>query len=214
MTVNKLITPKDVKPGMTIFIPNMRGIIADLSKIDEIAENLKKNKIKPEYIFKTNKISSLAEADKQFIFVPCGKITELERSLFLGTGFLFPLEEGYSTSGFGTRRNPLNRSSFEFHSGVDIACPVKSKVYAARDGEVVYSGFQGGYGYLVVVQHEYGYQSFYGHLSRTTSVPGDKVKAGDIIAYSGNTGRTTGPHLHFEVRKGFRAVNPGILIHR
>jgi murein DD-endopeptidase MepM/ murein hydrolase activator NlpD len=76
----------------------------------------------------------------------------------------------------------------------------------------VFSGIEGGYGKLVVIEHEYGYRSFYGHLSRPLVKPGDAVKRGAVIALSGNTGRTTGPHLHFEVRRGGTAVHPGVLI--
>ena len=83
---------------------------------------------------------------------------------------------------------------------------------AARDGRVIFTGFQGGYGNLVVIQHEHGYRSYYGHLSRPLVKVGDRVKHGAVIARSGNTGRTTGPHLHFEVRRGRMAVNPGILL--
>lgn len=212
LTVNGFSTPKDIVPGRKIYIPNMRGVIITGGDDTRIARMLRENQIRPEYVYRANRCSGFG---KKYIFVPCGKISNLERSLFLGTGFMYPLppkRTPHLTSRFGKRRNPFNYRDIEFHSGVDVSCPRGSEVMAARDGKVVLTGFDGGYGNLVVVQHEYGYRSYYGHLSRPLVKPGDTVKRGSVIALSGNTGRTTGPHLHFEVRRGQLAVNPGILL--
>jgi murein DD-endopeptidase MepM/ murein hydrolase activator NlpD len=81
-------------------------------------------------------------------------------------------------------------------------------VRAARDGQVMYAGYLGSYGMAVMIRHEGGYKTLYAHLSRTHVKPGQFVKAGARIATSGNTGRSTGAHLHFEVLKHNRAVNP------
>ena len=135
----------------------------------------------------------------------------MERSLFLGTGFGNPLKGGKKTSGFGTRRDPFS-NRMEFHRGIDIACEPGTPIHAARKGTVVSCGYEGGYGLLVVIRHSHDYYSYYGHLSRIRVKQGDQVNAGDLIALSGNTGRSTGPHLHFEVRKGEKAINPGILL--
>jgi murein DD-endopeptidase MepM/ murein hydrolase activator NlpD len=209
MSVNGLGTPKDVVPGRTIYIPNMRGVIIKGSRKNMIMAILKVNRIAPEYVFKTNRCEDLT---KNYLFIPCGRLSNLERSLFLGTGFMHPLMHGRRTSGFGKRRNPFNSRHHEFHTGIDIACRYQSKVMAARDGKVVFTGYQGGYGKLVILKHEHGYFTYYGHLSHFIVKPGQSVKRGTVIALSGNTGRTTGPHLHFEVRKGKRPVNPGILL--
>ncbi len=212
LSVNGFSTPRDIVPGRKIYIPNMRGIVVRGSDEKKIARMLRESQIRPEYVYRINKCSSF---NKKYIFIPCGKISNLERSLFLGTGFMYPLppKRGpHLTSRFGKRRNPFNYRDIEFHAGVDVSCPRGSEVLAARDGKVVFTGFEGGYGKLVVVQHEHGYRSYYGHLSRPLVKPGDMVKRGSVIARSGNTGRTTGPHLHFEVRRGDVAVNPGILL--
>ncbi len=212
LSVNGFSTPKDITPGRKIYIPNMRGVIARGDDAKGIAKMLRENQIRPEYVYRANRCR---DYNKKFIFIPCGKISNLEKSLFLGTGFMYPLPSKGGprlTSRFGKRRNPFNYRDVEFHSGVDVSCPRGSEVMAARDGKVIFTGFEGGYGKLVVVQHEHGYRSYYGHLSRPLVKPGDTVKRGAVIAYSGNTGRTTGPHLHFEVRRGDMAVNPGILL--
>jgi len=209
MSINNLTHPGAVRKGRIIFIPNMRGIIVKGRQINEIKRQIKLNNIHPAYILKVNRSKNL---NKKFIFIPCGKVSSIERSLFMGTGFLFPLVKGIKTSGFGSRRNPFNGKSYEFHKGIDLACSVGSKVFAARKGTVIFKGYKGGYGKLIIIEHEYGYRTYYGHLSQYKVKIGQVIKAGVTIALSGNTGRTTGPHLHFEVRKRNRSVNPGRLI--
>lgn len=213
LSVNGFSTPKDIAPGKNIYIPNMRGIIISGDDIKAIQKILRENMINPEYVYRINRCDSF---NKKYMFIPCGKLSNLERSLFLGTGFMYPLPSSRITkraSGFGMRRNPFDPRHVEFHAGVDVACPAGSQVLAARDGKIVYTGFMEGYGTLVVAEHECGYRSFYGHLSKPLVKQGDEVKRGAVIALSGNTGRTTGPHLHFEVRRGKTAVNPGVLLH-
>jgi murein DD-endopeptidase MepM/ murein hydrolase activator NlpD len=209
ISVNTLSTPGDIRPGKIIFIPNMRGIVTAPNDAGKINKIIKRSRITREYITRVNKSEDL---NKKFLFIPCGKLTNLQRSLFLGTGFMYPLRGGRRTSGFGMRRNPFNRQKFQFHTGVDLACRINTRVYAARSGKVIFSGFKGGYGKLVILAHEHGYRSYYGHLNRAKVKTGSHVKRGEVIALSGNTGRTTGPHLHFEIRKSGRPINPGVLV--
>lgn len=212
VSVNGFSTPCDISPGKKIFIPNMRGVILRGASRSAVEAKLKEEMILPEYVDRANRTRDL---DKDHLFIPCGSVTRVERSLFLGSGFMHPLSPPRGvrvSSGFGTRRNPFNWRTTEFHAGIDIACPHGSEVLAARDGKVVFAGYEGGYGRLVVVEHEHGYRSYYGHLNRALVKPGARVKRGDVIARSGNTGRTTGPHLHFEVRRGGTPVHPGVLV--
>jgi murein DD-endopeptidase MepM/ murein hydrolase activator NlpD len=212
LSVNGFSTPRDIAPGKKIYIPNMRGVIMKGDSPAEIKKMLREHQVRPEYVFRINRCRDFG---KKYLFIPGGKISNLERSLFLGTGFFYPLPPKRGprlTSSFGMRRSPFNHRYVEFHSGVDVSCPRGSEVLAARDGRVVFTGYEGGYGNLVVLEHECGYRSYYGHLSRPLVKPGETVKRGAAIALSGNTGRTTGPHLHFEVRRGKTAVPPGILL--
>ena len=209
ISVNRLSSPKDIRPGKLLFLPNMRGVVIRGGDGDTIHKLLKKFKVHPRFVYAVNKTKNLR---KKYLFIPCGKLSNLQRSLFLGTAFLYPLKYAKKTSGFGSRRNPFNNKRYEFHSGVDLACRIGTKVFAARAGKVVFTGYKGGYGKLVMVKHEYGYYSLYGHLKHWRVKPGQLVRAGQHIAWSGNTGRTTGPHLHFEIRKGNRAINPGLLL--
>ncbi len=211
MSVNNLTSPFQVVPGTTLFIPNMRGIIVPGTNLKSIYTALAADKIDIRYVKAINKSDTL---DKKFIFIPCGKISTIEKSLFLGTAFFSPIQYGRKTSGFGTRKNPFNGRRTEFHKGIDLGCPSGTKVHASRRGEVVFSGYEEGYGNLVIVEHEFGYRSYYGHLSRRLVKVGQSVKPGQILAMSGNTGRSTGPHLHFEIRKNGRALNPMTFLKR
>jgi len=111
------------------------------------------------------------------------------------------------TSGFGVRSDPFQGRA-AMHAGVDLAGPVGTKIFATADGVVGRSQWVNGYGNLVEIDHGQGIQTRYGHLSRSLVSPGQKVKRGDLIALMGSTGRSTGSHLHYEVRIDGRPVNP------
>ncbi|RZJ00231.1 MAG: M23 family metallopeptidase [Brevundimonas sp.] len=116
--------------------------------------------------------------------------------------------KGYAiNSPFGLRRMPGQRA--RVHEGVDIAAPQGTGVFVAAEGSVLRTGFDaGGYGRFVEIRHPNGMSTLYGHLSRLDVATGDHVDGGQRIGLVGSTGRSTGPHLHFEVRRGDRQVNP------
>ena len=115
---------------------------------------------------------------------------------------------GWVTSPFGYRKNPFSGLR-EFHEGVDIAAAVGTPVRSPADGVVIFAGKSEGYGNLLIVDHGYGYSTAYGHCSKLLVKNGDRVVRGQIVALVGNTGRSTAPHLHYEVRVGGVPVNPG-----
>lgn len=115
---------------------------------------------------------------------------------------------GEVTDTFGGRRNPFGGGS-EFHSGQDIRAPRGTPVYAAANGVVTLAGTQNGYGNIVVIDHGNGLMTRYGHLSKIEATLGQEVKRGELVGEVGSTGRSTGPHLHYEVRINDTAVNPG-----
>ncbi|MCL1833140.1 MAG: LysM peptidoglycan-binding domain-containing M23 family metallopeptidase [Leptospirales bacterium] len=211
MSVNNLTSPYQVVPGTVLYIPNMIGIVVSGDNLKDVYTAAAAEKINIKYVKTVNKSESL---QKKFLFIPCGKISSLERSLFFGNAFISPIQYGKTTSSFGSRKDPFNSRRMEFHKGIDIGCRIGTKVHSARSGEVVFTGYEEGYGNLVIVEHEFGYRSYYGHLSKILVKRGDSVKAGSLIALSGNTGRTTGPHLHFEIRKNGKALNPMTFLSR
>jgi murein DD-endopeptidase MepM/ murein hydrolase activator NlpD len=115
---------------------------------------------------------------------------------------------GYISDGFGGRSNPFGGGGFENHPGLDIATTFGTAVEATADGIVIFAGVNGGYGNVVVVDHGYGITTRYGHLSRIDAQVGDRVHRGKQVGAVGSTGRSTGPHLHYEVRLQDRPVNP------
>jgi murein DD-endopeptidase MepM/ murein hydrolase activator NlpD len=129
-----------------------------------------------------------------------------QRSLLASTPSLWPTR-GWVTSDFGSRIDPYTAER-KMHQGMDIATPHGQPVYTPSDGTVVFIGTEGGYGKVLVVDHGYGVKTRYGHLSEVSVRLGDRVKRGDRVALVGNTGRSTGPHLHYEVRVNGIPENP------
>lgn len=115
------------------------------------------------------------------------------------------------TSGFGERRDPFT-GGVRTHDGVDLAAPTGTPIAAPVDGVVRFAGARGGYGNVVILDHGDGTESRYAHCDRLDVRAGDVVRAGDTIGTVGSTGRSTGPHLHVELRDSGRAVDPGTLV--
>jgi murein DD-endopeptidase MepM/ murein hydrolase activator NlpD len=122
------------------------------------------------------------------------------------------LPEGQVSSGFGWRRDPFNGHP-RFHSGTDVKMAYGKDVLSAATGRVSFVGEQSGYGLTVKIDHGNGLETRYAHLSESGLHAGDTVKSGQVIARSGNSGRSTGPHLHFEVLENGRAVAPETMGH-
>ncbi len=115
--------------------------------------------------------------------------------------------DGRQTSDFGPRVDPM-KGGHGYHTGLDIAAPMGTAVHASGDGVVVRAGTAGGYGNMVVIDHGGGVETRYAHLSEMAVQVGDRVAAGAVVGGVGSTGRSTGPHLHFEVRRDGSAVDP------
>ena len=127
----------------------------------------------------------------------------LARSL---SGFIWPAR-GVFTSGYGIRRHPIFRIR-RMHTGQDIAAPYGTPVQAASDGRVIYTGWFGGYGKIVVVDHGDGVSTLYAHLSKILTRSGARLRRGEVVGRIGSTGYSTGPHVHFEVRVNGRPIDP------
>ncbi len=145
-----------------------------------------------------------------------GKMSQLERNIkayasvwqYRGyTPSAWPVV-GKLESGFGGRRNPFGGSGYEFHSGQDIDAQTGDPVVAAAMGTVTFVGWQNGYGQLVVIDHGDGLTTRYGHLSHIDVAQGQIVQRSEFIGRVGSTGRSTGPHLHYEIRINDEPVNP------
>ena len=120
--------------------------------------------------------------------------------------------QGGLSSGFGPRHNPFSGKGSEFHHGLDFRGNVGDPVRVTANGTVEFAGTMNGYGQVVKVRHGYGYSTVYGHLSHIDVQPGQTVKAGDLIGKIGSTGRSTGPHLHYEVRLNNEPHDPATFL--
>jgi murein DD-endopeptidase MepM/ murein hydrolase activator NlpD len=146
--------------------------------------------------------SALSEQDKSELH----KLLEEQKTLLASTPSIWPTK-GWLSSSFGMRVSPFTGRK-EFHKGIDISTRIKSPIYAPADGIVSYVGRDRGYGKMVWLRHGNGILTKYAHLNTALVKKGQHVKRGETIALVGNTGRSTGPHLHYEVHLNGVAVNP------
>lgn len=115
---------------------------------------------------------------------------------------------GEQTSGFGVRHNPFGGGGVEGHKGIDFRGPVGAPIKTTADGKVVFAGVRGGYGNCVIVQHPNEFQTLYAHLSKISVKEGQMISLGDVVGELGSTGRSTGPHLHYEIIKNNEKIDP------
>lgn len=179
------------------------------SKLQKINDYLKKRGLKG---FSTNSIGGDSNAEES-------KLTDNEKyslyneylSRLVNSVAFTPM--GYPrlssiTSAFGYRSDPFDSENAELHPGIDFRGAKGDPVHVTADGEVTFTGRKGGYGNCIIIQHKNDFQTLYGHLSQIVVKEGQSVKTGDVIGKVGSTGRSTGAHLHYEVRKNGKPVNP------
>jgi murein DD-endopeptidase MepM/ murein hydrolase activator NlpD len=205
--VNRLSSVHDIKENDLLFIPNMRGSLRPVPQNKTLKEIAQKHGIPLIQLLTANE-DILKLGNNWYLFIPSGKFSTLERALFFGTAFLSPLfSKSHMTSLYGMRKDPFTDQR-TFHGGIDIAAPVGTPVYASRKGKVIFSGWSGNYGRLVVIEHSLGYQTYYGHLQKINVSKGMDIATGKNIGLIGSSGKSTGPHLHFEIRRSGKSKNP------
>ncbi len=133
-------------------------------------------------------------------------------AIALATPSLLPIA-GWISSSFGYRRHPYD-GSFRFHSGVDIAAEPGTPVRAPAEGTIIFAGYREGYGKVVVLDHGYGIRTLFAHNSKLFVSSGVRIRRGEILSQVGSTGHSTGPHLHYEIRKNGVPVNPATFFSR
>jgi murein DD-endopeptidase MepM/ murein hydrolase activator NlpD len=205
-TLNGLDNPTAIQSLEVVLIPNQPGIFVwdvPASTFQEIVASVSNNareEAQPVRIDRSGRLLSLQ-------FFRGQSFTAIERAYFLNILFRFPLPFGRLTSGYGARDNPFTGDS-EFHRGIDLAAPMSTEVYAARDGSVGAIGYDPVLGKMVILNHEAGYQTIYGHLEEISVRLNEEVRSGMIIGAVGTTGYSTGPHLHFEIRRSGAPRDP------
>jgi murein DD-endopeptidase MepM/ murein hydrolase activator NlpD len=192
-----------VRVGEKIRIPNQDGIFIAL---DRPLEKLCADKGVPvEAVLQANNLGRGEARQGLQLFFPGVQHKGIERSVVIGTAFLRPVA-GWTSSAYGYRQDPFTES-MEFHRGVDIAAAPGTPVRSALDGKVTVVGLSPVLGLYIVIRHQIGYSTVYGHLLEAFVQPGQTVARGQRIGRVGSSGKSTGPHLHFEVRRNGRPVN-------
>jgi murein DD-endopeptidase MepM/ murein hydrolase activator NlpD len=219
-TLNRIDFIGMIKEEKTVYLPDLLGIFIEVGT--ESLENVAlKYKIGEDEVLTVEDPlrdeNPLRDQDPprdesplgdggELYFVPEKTLSFLERVYLTGVVFHAPLM-GSESSRYGTRVDPfINEKTF--HGGIDIAAEEGKLVRASRWGKVVFAGEMEGYGNLVVIEHELGYHTLYGHLEEILVEQGENVDTGHAIGKVGSSGRSTGPHLHFEIRRFDEKLNP------
>ncbi|MDR0378177.1 MAG: peptidoglycan DD-metalloendopeptidase family protein [Spirochaetaceae bacterium] len=207
---NGITNVKRLYEGQMIKIPNMDGIPYTVKKGDSLLKIASVMNIPLAAILDANDVQSDTITPGSILFIPGAKMRKEDLNLALGEFFIYPIR-GRLTSPFGWRRDPISGVR-RYHAALDLAAPIGTPVKAAMDGRVSTVGFNGTYGNFIILSHSGGFQTMYAHLSVTSVSNGSAVAQGAKIGEVGNTGYSTGPHLHFAVFKNSRAIDPRELL--
>jgi len=192
--------------GTKLKIPNISGVYYRVRKGDSLSSIASKYKTDINKIADINDLPSSVIHVGDVLFVPGGTLTSWERASALGNLFKKPTT-GRLTSRMGFRKDPFTGKR-AYHAGIDIANRRGTPVYAAQSGVVVYTGYRGNYGRTIIIRHPQGYVTIYAHLDKIYVKRSQRVQQGNKIATIGNTGRSTGPHLHFEIHQYNKLLDP------
>ncbi len=208
ISLNKLRNTRTLQIGMLLKIPSITGILYTTKKGDTPESVSDKYRVSLEKVALVNGITDNEIQTGARIFLPDAKLDWITIQEINGDLFRKPLRGGYYVSSrYGWRNNPFSGTR-TFHNGVDMATSPGRAVYAALDGTVVRTGYDVTFGNFIVIAHHSGYQTMYAHLSAIHVARGNRVTQSTKIGSVGNTGQSTGPHLHFTVYKNRSTLNP------
>ncbi|MDR0792531.1 MAG: M23 family metallopeptidase [Chitinophagaceae bacterium] len=173
-------------------------------------QNMSKNELVLNIQMQLNNLSKLA-AFQQRSYDSINLMVKNKQNLLAAIPAIQPVNNKdlkHIASGFGYRIDPVYKV-VKFHAGLDFAAPIGTPIYATADGVVTRADFNaGGYGNHIIIDHGYGYETLYGHMYKMKATVGEHVKRGEVIGYVGSTGKSTGPHCHYEVHKNGKIMNP------
>ncbi len=210
ISVNNIHQSRLIQIGQILKIPSMPGIVYTVKKNGETASSIaEKFEISAEKLARVNNIQENQNlVAGQTLFAPDALLDWVTRQEINGDLFHKPIHSRYYLSSYyGWRSSPFSGKR-SYHSGVDMACPQGTPVYAALGGTVTSVGYNNVYGNYVIVTHHSGYKTLYGHMSKQLVTRGKWVDTSTRIGLVGSTGLSTGPHLHFTVYKFGKTVNP------
>jgi len=206
ISFNAIQSAKGIKPGQMLKIPSMSGVLYTAREGDTSTSLAESWKISSDRIIVANGLMSDRVSTGRKIFLPDAKMPAAQLREISGDMFRWPVR-GVITSWYGWRRDPFSGRN-TFHSALDIGAPMGTPIGAAMEGRVSDVGYSPITGKYVVINHGSGWTSLYGHMSVVYAQEGQSVSRGARIGLVGNTGYSTGPHLHFSVLKNGKTVNP------
>ena len=215
ISVNNIKQTRLLQVGQYLKIPSLPGILYTVKNDTETFESIaEKYEISAEKCASVNNLSVNASLKAgATLFLPDAQMDWVTRQEINGDLFQRPLHgRYYLSSNYGWRNSPFNTGKRTFHGGTDMASATGTSIYAALDGRVSYTGYNETYGNYVIITHHSGYKTLYGHMSAITCKTGQYVYTSTIIGKVGNTGMSTGPHLHFAVYKNGKSMNPMLLL--
>jgi murein DD-endopeptidase MepM/ murein hydrolase activator NlpD len=206
ISANNLQRASSVRPGVSLRIPNINGVSYKVHKGEKLQNIAKAFGVEVTRIVDANDLASGNLVNGQSLFIPNAQLSSASLKDFYGERFIWPVR-GIISSPFGYRENPFTNLR-TFHSALDIAINKGTKVKATGDGTVADTGYNSVFGNYIILKHTSGFQSLYGHLSQVLVHDGSRISQGSVIGLSGNTGQSTGPHLHFSIFKNGQAIDP------
>lgn len=210
ISVNSIRSTRTIQIGQFLKVPTMPGILYTVKKDGETAESIaKKYEVDVSKFAAVNHVAlDTSYSMGESVFVPDAELDWVTRQEINGDLFKKPIHaRWYKSSSFGWRASPFTGAR-SYHSGVDMACPKGTLIYAAMVGTVTATGYNSTYGNYVIVAHHSGYKTLYGHMSAILCKRGDYVTQDSRLGRVGSTGMSTGPHLHFTVFKNGKQINP------
>ncbi|MDR1748966.1 MAG: M23 family metallopeptidase, partial [Spirochaetaceae bacterium] len=207
ISINNIENVKRIRPGQSLLIPSMDGIMHTVAQSDSLLGIADSYKISLDILVDANDLSSAVIHTGDRLFIPNATLASQDLKKAMGELFIYPLVSWRLTSPYGYRPDPFTGVR-SFHTGIDMAAPTGTSIKASLDGKVSVAGFSNVYGNYIIITHGSGYQTLYAHLISYSVRKGQTVLQGEVIGKVGNTGYSTGPHLHFTVYRNGRTVNP------
>jgi murein DD-endopeptidase MepM/ murein hydrolase activator NlpD len=205
-SANNITSARGLQPGQLLKVPSQSGIVYDAKPGESVDTIAQKYNISADKMIEANGLLSRVFDEESIVYLPDAHLPKTALKEIAGDLFRWPVR-GVITSWFSWRRDPFTGQN-SFHNGLDIGVPLRTPVGAAMEGVVAETGYSASLGRYIPINHSNGWKTLYGHLDSISVEPGDHVAQGGRIGFSGNTGYSTGPHLHFTVYKNGKLLNP------
>jgi murein DD-endopeptidase MepM/ murein hydrolase activator NlpD len=205
---NNISNARRLQEGVSLRIPNIDGIPYSIKAGDSLSKISVSFNVPLDVILDVNDLKSDVIKAGETIFIPGARMNDLDLKMSLGDLFTYPVQSKHLTSGFGMRKDPIS-GELTFHTGIDLRANTGTNVMASMEGVVSVISENWLYGKHIILNHPNGYKTMYAHLNSVSVKQGDKVSQGRKIGEAGNTGYSTGAHLHFTIYdKNGKLINP------